>query len=216
MSGTTVAGNDILTATNPGNSISQLFGDAFVMSESAQGGDDILTVTTTGVSSPLDVVLFGDANFMSGTTVGGSDSLTANNSGDSSSAVLFGDAAFMSVSARGGNDTLMANNSGDHSDATLYGDAGYMSDDAQGGNDTLTATDSTRLYPAMGLARNDKSATSFAEFGPIGPIIGGIVLSIAIEGVVAVPTVQDVIPTVSTYKVRWCGRSSRIAFLAWI
>jgi Ca2+-binding RTX toxin-like protein len=109
------------------------------MSGSAQGGNDILTLTATSSSSGFQPNnnLIGDASVMSGSAQGGDDTLTAINSGSNSRSSLSGDASSMSGSAQGGDDTLTATDSGIGSSATLFGDAEGMSESAHGGNDIL-------------------------------------------------------------------------------
>ena len=60
------------------------------MDDSAQGGNDTLTVTNSGLGSHAD--LYGDARTLQNNAQGGNDILTATDSGLGSLATLVGDA----------------------------------------------------------------------------------------------------------------------------
>ena len=117
------------------------------MSDSAQGGNDILTGgDNSGSGVIMSNRLVGDASLMYDFARGGNDTLTGgDNSANNGSSVhqLFFSAMqrLMSDSARGGNDILTGgDNSGSIASLRkdLFGDASQMSDSAQGGNDILT------------------------------------------------------------------------------
>src|SRR5262249_61263487 len=79
----------------PTGAVNNMFGEADVMSGSAQGGDDRLIG-----GNHADNYLIGDANSgLSGNARGGNDTLIG---GDDSSNNLFGDAGLLSDNARGG------------------------------------------------------------------------------------------------------------------
>lgn len=121
-----------------------IYGDAFEMAGTGQGGQDMLF---GGRGGDLQ---FGDADRMHGQARGGDDTLTAGpgglpDEGGSGVDILVGDARSMYGQARGGSDTLVAGNTFSQDDTgldfRLYGDAGPYSEgmyeNARGGHDTL-------------------------------------------------------------------------------
>jgi hypothetical protein len=109
----------------------RLVGDAEILADRAQGGDD--TIQTLGVTN----VLVGDAQFMKDRAQGGDDAL----GGGGLNNTLYGDAVEMSGRTRGGDDVLDAPppiGTRSASTSDLFGDAHTLSDRAEGGDDTLS------------------------------------------------------------------------------
>lgn len=114
-----------------------LIGDAQSMVDRARGGDD-----TLGGSGLSNTTLYGDAVEISGRAQGGDDVLDAPVSPfarTSTSSDLFGDAYTLSDRAEGGDDTLVGSSGYLGSTARLYGDGYELLDRAEGGDDRLVS-----------------------------------------------------------------------------
>ena len=99
--------------SNSGNGVidNRILGDASTMSDSAQGGNDVLTGGNNSGSGFLRNEMYGDARAtMSGFAQGGNDILIGGNSSGSGgvSNVIRGDALTVSDFVKGGDDTLIA------------------------------------------------------------------------------------------------------------
>jgi serralysin len=113
-----------------------IFGDAFDMAGSGQGGKDVLLGGLDGDG------LFGDASRMFGRSKGGNDTLDTGPSGSvdeggSGGDSAFGDAGEMHDNTRGGNDLLRGGPVQELNELYLYDDAFSLDGNAKGGNDTL-------------------------------------------------------------------------------
>lgn len=128
-------GDDTIRALGGTNT---LIGDAQAMTGRAQGGDD-----TVGGGSGFNNTLYGDAVEMSARAQGGDDALQAPGAvGTRTASVsdLFGDAYTLSDRAVGGDDTLVGASGFTGTTARLYGDGYVLLDRAEGGNDRLVSS----------------------------------------------------------------------------
>jgi len=131
IGGQAAGGADTLTAAPAGTPL--LIGDALIISDHGQGGDDVFLVPA--VSSAITELAYGDAENLSGHAHGGADQIDVSAGFD---AVGVGDAELLTDHAVGGNDVLTGFVSG-RGQPVLYGDATTMNGHAVGGDDTLTA-----------------------------------------------------------------------------
>jgi len=110
MSGNTHGGNDTLVALQTGQTGSALlYGDAFGLTDHAQGGNDKLTFTIGDEAQTGGGRLYGDGGGLSGAARGGNDTLTVvdlNGNLHFYSFLLIGDVDSMFGNAQGGNDVL--------------------------------------------------------------------------------------------------------------
>ena len=134
-------GNDILIGGKGSDASNLLIGDAWEMSGSARGGNDVLWAGGGGGNT-----LVGDAFFMSDSTRGGNDVLHATASGFNQ---LAGESIAMSGSSRGGDDVLFGNDGASYTD--IMGDGhDVMSGNARGGNDIIHGGNSVSESVLMG------------------------------------------------------------------
>lgn len=126
------------------------YGDAFLMSGNAKGGNDLIE---GGGGAGHVVQFFGDAQSMIGRAQGGDDTLESGTffltGAYAEVSEMYGDARTMADRTRGGSDALTGGDGAPRAGfvETLCGDAGTMSGQARGGDDTLTArTLASALY----------------------------------------------------------------------
>lgn len=135
--GTSHGGQDLIGGAR--NAEVFAYGDAYTLSGSAAGGNDVLRGSNAvGPAGSAANTLHGDAFQMVGSAVRGGDDKLFGGNGDAVN-FLYGDAYQIAGDAGGalvacGNDTLKG---GEGADNTLYGDAANMGV-AAGGNDRLT------------------------------------------------------------------------------
>lgn len=137
--GAGVGGDDVISITGTGNTFPYhaLFGDGYILSDTAQGGDD----TITGGSDCEGNYLYGDGYELRNSAMGGNDTLIGGNNVNTNR--LFGDGINLFDNAVGGNDTLTGGNNGRSND--LYGDGYHLYGNAVGGDDIITGGDNAEV-----------------------------------------------------------------------